>query len=111
MKLIGQTLGLQELMDFVDPFGHDEARSRGSLGEKVPHGSADRPGHADKLPLAREQCKLAVDMTDLLCAARRDPCASFVERHIEQHVGAWVEQVDDSFNVGMVRHVSCFFCG
>ena len=98
MELAGQHFAFQKRANLVNPFGNNEARPFGSLGQKITHRPADRAGHADGLALLVKQGKLAVNCADLLGIARADALHGFVQRHVEQHVGGRVKQIDESFD-------------
>ncbi len=107
VELIEQPHLLELGRDLVDPLRHDQAGTIDEFGQEVPHGPTDRAGHADDLAFLGQDRELPVDLTDALGVSADHSFMSLVVAHVEQGIASGVEQVDDTFNVGVVLHDEC----
>ena len=78
MKLAGQSLGSQRLVQRVDAIGDKQRRTGGALGEEVADGAVHRPRDAHGDAVVRHQREGAVDSANGVGIARQhaSPTAS-----------------------------------
>jgi hypothetical protein len=86
---------LQEVAQFIHPFGNDEAGSRYLLGKEVPDRPSERTSHADGLSRLPDNGELPVDFADSVWITRFHGGGRFVERHVQQLVPLGIEQIDE----------------
>jgi hypothetical protein len=78
MKLPGQTFGLKLAKNGVNAVGHDERRSFGAFCQEIAHRAIERPRHADRLTVAREQRERTVNSPHSFRIAREHTSPRFV---------------------------------
>ena len=98
MELLGEPLTLQVPAQLVDPLRHDKIRSIGALREKVAHRSADRPRQAHDVSVLLHDRELPIDVAHPRGVAGGDLRGRLGGRHIEEHVGVGIEEIDEPLN-------------
>ena len=106
MKLLGQSLALQLLVNRVDAVSDDERGTGGALGEEVTHRTVERARHAHRLAIAREQGEGAFDGAHALRIIRQHAGARLLDAEIVETVERGVGEIHDAFDVFRVHGAS-----
>ena len=95
VELLAEPLALQMTPQLVDSLGDDETWALGVLREKVAHRSADRPRQTHDVSALLHDRELPIDAAHPRRVAGGDRRGSLGGRHIEEHVGVGIEEVDE----------------
>jgi hypothetical protein len=94
MELIGQSVLRQEMVDRVDPVGHDQRRPFGLLGEKEPQRPVERARHPHMESVAGDQGERSVDRPDGFRVAAQYSGPGLVDRHVIDSVDRGIGEVE-----------------
>jgi hypothetical protein len=111
MELIVESERFKFLTKLMDLLSDDQAWAVSFLGQEIPHGSTDRTRHSDRFAFGNTNCKLSIDLGNLVAIPAEHPRFGFLKAHIQENITLGVHKVFDSRNVLMVCHRLDFFEG